>query len=149
MYKIVLGVVLCLFAIESSSQETRPVNKKIKGEILLNFRQQEECWNQKDIICFMEAYSKTEVVQTISDKGVVRGYDNILSNYKKKYFPNGTLGQLFFDRFSFRKLSKKLYFVTGRYNLRLKGTNDLISGWFSVVMKREKKKWAIITDHSS
>lgn len=116
--------------------------------IKANFMKQEACWNGQDIECYMQAYSTTDEIQTISTGGVTFGYENIISDYKR-YFPKGKMGNLYFDEFNFRKLSNKLYFVTGRFNLKFEGREKLVQGWFSVVMKKERGKWLIITDHSS
>ncbi|WP_421801332.1 hypothetical protein [Flagellimonas sp.] len=148
-----LTIVLGLYVIGTTGQELinqdTHIDSKDKKAILLNFQRQEECWNKKDIDCFMEAYSKINLVQAISSNGIVYGYERILSNYKERYYPNGTVGQLSFDRFNFRKLTRKLYFVVGRYNLKLEERDKLVQGWFSVIMKKEKERWVILTDHSS
>ena len=148
---LLVAVGLSSFTVRSqvSTNEIGAVNKKAKKGIVLNFQHQENCWNQGDIECFMKAYAKRDVVQSISSTGVVFGYANILSKYKEKYAPTGTLGQLSFDKFTFRKLIRKYYFVTGRYNLRIKHDREPVRGWFSVIMKKEKTGWVILTDHSS
>lgn len=148
-----LTIVFGLYVVGTMGQERinqdTHVDSKDKKGILLNFQRQEDCWNKQDIDCFMEAYSKTNPVQAISSKGIVYGYDRILSNYKEKYYPDGTVGHLSFDQFNFRKLTGKLYFVVGRYNLKLEERVKLVQGWFSVIMKKEKGRWVILTDHSS
>jgi len=148
-----LTIVFGLYVIGTTGQELTkqltPIDDKVKKGILLNFQRQETCWNKQDIDCFMEAYSKTNPVQAISSKGIVYGYDRILSNYKNKYYPDGTIGHLSFDQFNFRKLTRKLYFVVGRYNLKLEERDKLVQGWFSVIMKKEKGIWVILTDHST
>ncbi len=117
-------------------------------KILENFKQQEDCWNQKDIDCYMQAYATDEEVQTNSRSGVTYGYDDILNNYKK-YFPADSMGELHFDELAMRRLSDQLYFVTGRFNLKAPNQEELRQGWFSVVMKKIKGQWFMITDHSS
>lgn len=116
--------------------------------ILQNFEKQEECWNKADIECYMEAYATTEVIQTTSTGGITFGYDDIIANYKR-YFPSDRMGQLFFDEVKYRRLSTDLYLSTGRFNLKFKNRDELAQGWFSVVMKKIKEEWLIISDHSS
>ncbi|MBO0323006.1 beta-lactamase family protein [Muricauda sp. CAU 1633] len=113
-----------------------------------NFKKQEDCWNNSNIECYMEAYAKTEPIQTASQGGITYGYDNIIGNYKK-YFPKERMGELYFDNINTRRLSDHLYFVTGRFNLKFPGREELAQGWFSVNMKKIKGKWYMITDHSS
>jgi len=142
-----LAIILLGFCITNVHAQKEALTKD-EELILANFKKQETCWNAQDIACYMQAYSTSDEIQTISSGGVTFGYENIISNYKK-YFPKGKMGNLHFDEFHFRKLSNKLYFVTGRFNLKFKGREKLLQGWFSVIMKKEKAKWSIITDHSS
>lgn len=150
--KLIVVSLLVLFTDYLGAQEMEgrynAIDPKTKEQILMNFKYQEECWNNQDLVCYMGAYSKTDRIQTISSGGVTFGYDQILSNYQR-YFPKDRMGQLHFDKFNFRKLSRKLCFVTGRFNLKFKDRNEPVQGWFSVVMKKESGVWAIITDHSS
>lgn len=94
--------------------------------ILENFRIQEECWNQKDLVCYMKAYSKEDTIQTVSRNGAIFGYDSILKIYKK-YFTKDRMGHLNFNSSHFRKLSEELYFVTGRFTLQLDGQAEQFS----------------------
>jgi D-alanyl-D-alanine carboxypeptidase len=113
-----------------------------------NFKKQEDCWNNSDIECYMEAYSKTEPIQTASRGGITYGYENIIGGYKK-YFPKERMGKLYFDHINTRRLSANLYFVTGRFNLKFPDREELSQGWFSVNMKKINGEWYMITDHSS
>ena len=113
-----------------------------------NFNKQEVCWNAADIECYMEAYATTEMIQTISRGGVTKGYDTIIGNYKK-YYPKDKMGQLHFDQMEFRKLSGKYYYVVGRFNLSYEDQKEPRKGYFSVLMKRIKGQWVIVSDHSS
>ena len=146
MKRIVLICLLCVCSFATHAQEgSDKINEKM---ILENFKKQETCWNNHDIECYMQAYSKTEPIQTVSTGGVTFGYDNILSNYKR-YFPKERMGTLSFDNFNLRKLTNDLYFVTGRFNFKFPNQENVSRGWFSVIMKKDKNGWFIITDHSS
>ncbi len=143
-YRLMLFV--SLLALSLSAQNS--LDKLDQQGILDNFKEQEKCWNNNDIECYMNAYSKTDPIQTVSKGGVTFGYENILANYKK-YFPKGKMGKLNFDDFNFRRLTNDLFFVTGRFNLKFENRENPLKAWFSVVMKKHKNKWLIITDHSS
>lgn len=116
--------------------------------IWANFKHQEDCWNEGSIDCYMEAYYVTDEVQTISRGGVTKGFENIKANYLK-YFPPGKMGQLHFDEVDIRKLSFYRYLVTGRFNLKFAGKEELKQGYFSVIMEKIQGKWYIVSDHSS
>lgn len=114
--------------------------------IQANFNRQAACWNAGDLGCYMEAYERSDSIQTVSRSGVTRGYDAILKNYQT-YFPQDRMGSLSFDQFNYKKLSPDYYYVVGRFNLQYR--DQLRQGWFSVLMQRVRGKWLLISDHSS
>ena len=123
------------------------LTKKDEIKILDNFKKQEYYWNLGDLDGFMKAYSKVDTIQTISSIGVTYSYNNILNNYKT-YFPEEKMGTLSYTNLSLKRLSNKLYFVTGEFNLKF--LNQKVKyGWFSAVLKKYKNDWYIIADHSS
>ncbi len=113
-----------------------------------NFKKQEECWNQGDHECYVEAYFPSENVQTVSRGGVTKGYKNILASYKRG-FPKEKMGKLHFDNFSYKKLSRKYAYVVGRFNLKYEDREKPRQGWFSVIMEKIDGQWFMISDHSS
>lgn len=117
-------------------------------KIRQNFSAQEDCWNDHNIECYMEAYAPNKSIQTASRGGITYGYDNIIANYKQ-YFPKDKMGELFFDNISLRKLDNKFYHVTGRFNLRFPDREPLSQGWFSATLEKIHGQWYMITDHSS
>ncbi len=119
-----------------------------KALITGNFTAQENCWNNHDIECYMQAYAPFKDIQTVSRGGVTYGYDHIIGNYKK-YFPKERMGNLHFDHIAMKRLADNLYFVSGRFNLKFDGREELARGWFSATMKKIKGQWYLITDHSS
>ncbi len=122
-------------------------NKAVEG-IKANFKKQEMCWNNSDLVCYMQAYATTEEIQTISRAGVTKGYDVILKQYQQ-YFPPERMGKLHFDHMQFRKIGAKYYYVIGRFNLTFAEQEEVRQGYFSVLMKKIKGKWFIVSDHSS
>ena len=114
--------------------------------ILDNLKQQENCWNNADIDCYMQAYLPAGDTKTISRGGVVYGYENIRRDYKK-YWNAENMGQLHFDQLHMKPLAEKLYLVTGRFNL--KNGDQTRRGHFSALFKKVDQKWYMISDHSS
>lgn len=142
MKDLFIAVLFCLTSVVSLAQSAA-----IEG-IKKNFDRQAACWNAGDLECYMEAYAPEGRIQTVSRAGITTGYDSILNNYKK-YFPPGKMGKLHFDEFQFTKLGGKYHYVVGRFNLNLPGRDELLQGYFSVLMKRIKGDWYIVSDHSS
>lgn len=124
------------------------LDKIDRALIMNNFKEQENCWNNHDIECYMQAYAPLETIQKASHDGVTYGYDKIIGNYRK-HFPKEGMGKLHFDDISMSRLTDNFYFVTGRFNLKTDGRDELVQGWFSATMKKIKGRWFMITDHSS
>lgn len=121
---------------------------KIEEQAILdNFKQQEDCWNEGSIECYMKAYVKSDSIRTISRNGVTYGYEPILQNYLK-YYPEGTMGKLHFDQVNLTRLSEEYYYVTGRFNLTQEGKPEPRQGYFSVLMQKIEGRWLLVSDHS-
>ncbi len=133
---------MCCFALGLYGQS------KAELSILKNFEQQAACWNAADLVCYMKAYASIPAIQTISRAGVTKGYDAILAQYRQ-YFPTDRMGTLTFDKFQFTRISPKYYYVVGRFNLKFRQQTDVHQGYFSVLMKKIKGDWYILSDHSS
>lgn len=121
---------------------------KAKKGIMENFKAQERCWNAHDLDCYVEAaYENSPTTKTIGRAGVTYGVENILANYKK-YYNDDNMGHLFFDQITMDKITGKVYFVTGRFNLEYEG-KETRRGYFSGLAKKINGKWLLVTDHSS
>ena len=108
---------------------------------------QTESWNRGDIEGFMETYWNTDSLMFIGKSGVKRGWEETLNNYKKGYPDATAMGKLSFDIIKIQKLSKKYYYVVGKWMLK-RSIGDL-SGYYDLLLKKINGKWKIISDHSS
>lgn len=117
-----------------------------EAAILANFEQQEKCWNQADIDCYMQAYHPAIDIKTISQAGVMYGYENIRRQYKR-YWNAENMGQLHFDQLRLQTLTEDFYLVTGRFNLKY--DKQMRQGHFSAVFQKIDGKWYMVSDHSS
>lgn len=137
-------ILFCL--IITSSPLIAQKTSKAERDIRANFTEQEQNWSAHNLEAFVKAYDSS--AEMISSRGRTIGVNNILKNYQKSY-TDETMGRLFFDDFSMKKLSSKFYYVVGRYNLEYEGDQKLRQGYFSVIMEKIKGEWLIISDHSS
>lgn len=137
------GFVLGLKTIAKAQLETLE-----KAAILDNFRQQEACWNQADIDCYMKAYHPSDSIRTISSQGPTFGYEAIRRQYQANWPPE-RMGQLYFDQLLLERLAPGLYTAIGRFNLKFPGREEPVQGWFSVLMKQIGGAWYMVSDHSS
>ncbi|MEE9440160.1 MAG: nuclear transport factor 2 family protein [Saprospiraceae bacterium] len=122
-------------------------NSTAETDIRAVLSMQEDAWNTGNITKFMDGYWKSEQLSFIGSKGVTKGWETTLENYKRGY-PNKTImGQLTFDILSMNRISNEAYLVIGKYTL--KREIDQPSGIFTLVWKLINGKWVIISDHTS
>lgn len=108
---------------------------------------QNAAWNRGDIDSFMKGYWENDSLMFIGKSGVTYGWTNTLNNYKKGYPDKANMGELTFTLVQVKKLSKKYYHVTGKWFLK-RSVGD-VGGHFTLLFRKMKGHWAIISDHSS
>ena len=108
---------------------------------------QNEAWNRGDVESFMIGYWNNDSLMFIGTSGVVYGYKNTLDRYKKNNADTADMGKLFFDLIELKKLSAEYYHVTGKWYLK-RSIGDA-GGHFTLLFRKIKGKWVIISDHSS
>ena len=108
---------------------------------------QNAAWNRGDVDAFMVGYWENDSLMFIGKSGVTYGYKNTLSNYKKNYPDTTTMGKLTFTLIKVKQLSTEYFHVTGKYYLTR--TIGDASGHFTLLFRKIKGKWVIISDHSS
>ncbi len=108
---------------------------------------QTESWNRGDLQGFMQTYWQSDSLTFVGKSGVTRGWQNTLNNYKKGYPDTAAMGKLAFDIIDIKMLSPDYCFVVGKWMLK-RSIGDL-SGHYTLLLRRIKGQWKIITDHSS
>jgi len=134
--------VTLLFSFFASSAQ----NKDVK-EILGLLDRQTKAWNNADIDSFMVGYWHDDSLMFIGRKGITYGYRQTMDNYKKNYADTAQMGRLTFDILHVNKLSSEYYFVVGKWFLK-RSVGDL-SGHYTLLFRKIKGRWMIISDHSS
>lgn len=124
-----------------------PAPSKNEKKILLLLDSQTNAWNQGDLISFMTGYWKSDSLQFIGKSGVTYGWDNTLKNYQKGYPDINAMGKLDFTILSLKKLSGRYFQVIGKWHLSRK-IGD-VGGHFTLLFKKVKGQWVIVSDHSS
>ncbi len=104
-------------------------------------------WNRGDVDAFMLDYWKSDSLMFIGKNGVVWGWQNTLNNYKKGYPDTAAMGKLSFDLLQIKKLSRKYYFVVGKWMLQRSKGN--LNGHYNLLLRKIKGQWKIVADHSS
>ena len=124
------------------SQESRDI-ATVKSILL---RQQND-WNKGDIDAFMNGYWESDNLKFVGATGITYGYEATLKNYHKRYPDRAAMGQLTFGIKSVEKLSRKVIMLVGTWDLdRASGP---IGGHFTLMWKKIKGEWVVISDHTS
>lgn len=134
----IIAIVLSISCLSQSKDETAVRN------VLAN---QNAAWNRGDIDAFMVGYWENDSLMFIGKSGVTYGYKNTLANYKKNYPDTTVMGKLTFTLIHVKQISPEYFHVTGKYYLTR--TIGDASGHFTLVFRKIKDRWVIISDHSS
>ena len=124
--------------------EERKADREAIGVVL---REQQAAWNRGDVEAFVQGYWRSPELTFSGSSGVARGWDGVLSRYKKSYPDKAAMGQLDFSELEFRFLGPDAALVLGRYHL--KRDKDEPAGVFTLVWQRFPEGWKIIHDHTS
>jgi len=108
---------------------------------------QTQAWNRGDVRAFMKGYWENDSLMFIGKSGVTYGYKNTLENYKNNYPDTAAMGKLTFTLIQVKRLSPEYYHVTGKWHL--KRTIGDIGGHYTLLFRKIKGQWVIISDHSS
>lgn len=127
--------------------KSQSVKPKVEKKIMDSMKQQETCWNEGDIDCFMEGYWKSEKLRFMGKNGVTYGWQNTLDRYKKTYPDKSAMGKLTFDIISLEMLDKDKALMVGKWHLAR--SKDELGGHFSLIWQKFEKEWVIVFDHSS
>ena len=120
-----------------------------KDELIIrqSMNVQLQAWNAGDINGFMETYWKNDSLMFIGKSGVTYGWENTRQNYIKGYPDTAAMGKLNFTIIQVKRLSVLYFSVVGKWHLTRTAGN--LSGHFTLLFKKIKDKWVIISDHSS
>lgn len=120
---------------------------KDEAAIRNSLAQQTIAWNGGDIVKFMEPYWHSDSLMFIGRSGITYGWKKTLENYKKNYPDAAAMGKLDYTIIQAKRLSVLYFSVVGKWHLA-RTIGDL-NGYFTLLFKKIKKTWVIISDHSS
>ncbi len=109
---------------------------------------QTAAWNRGDLDAFMTiGYWKSDKLKFVSGDRITYGWQSTLDNYKKTYSSAASMGKLTFSGLEIEVLSKDAAFVIGSWSLARDKDNP--KGKFTLLFRKFKEGWRIVTDHSS
>ncbi|MDC8002890.1 nuclear transport factor 2 family protein [Aureisphaera galaxeae] len=127
-----------------SAQTTEAEDKKA---ILAVMKTQEKAWSQNDLEGFMQGYWKSDSLKFYGSRGLTKGWDQTLANYKKGYPTKEHSGTLSFIIDDISKIEENSYWVMGQYHLK-RSVGDA-NGNFLIIFKKIDGEWKIVADMSS
>ena len=140
MRKIIF-IGLLLFSVRSIAQSSDELSvRKVLSE-------QTEAWNNGNVDAFMKGYWENDSLMFVGKNGVTYGWKNTLNNYKKNYPDTSAMGKLDFTIISVKRLSFQYFFIIGKWHLK-RSIGDL-GGHFTLLFKKIKGNWVIVTDHTT
>ncbi len=139
--KIILFLLFCM--VSTSQIQAQPAAKQIRQLLT----KQAKDWSRGDIPAYMNGYWKSDSLVFIGSSGINYGWKNTLTHYQEKYPDAATMGQLRFDIVQVKPLSSDCYFVLGKWFLTR--TAGDVNGHFTLIFRKFKNGWRIVSDHSS
>ena len=138
---LIIVFILCL--------STQVVNAQSKDELGIRtiLAAQTSEWNKGNLESFMKGYWESDSLMFIGKNGITYGWKNTLDNYKKGYPDTAAMGKLNFELVTVKRLSKDYFFVVGKWHLTRSIGN--IGGAYTLLFRKIKNQWVIVTDHSS
>lgn len=108
---------------------------------------QQKAWNEGDLGTFMETYWNNDSLMFIGKSGITYGWKNTLANYQKGYPDTASMGKLNFNLLHVKRISDQYFSVVGKWYLTRSIGN--VGGHFTLLFKKFRNKWLIVSDHSS
>jgi len=134
-------VILLLFGASSASYA------QDRQQILAVLEKQRAAWNAGDLVNYMQGYQQSDSLLFVGKSGPTYGWKQTLANYQKNYPDKQAMGFLTFDIKKVQLISDDTAFVMGAWHL--KRQKDEPQGYFTLIFKKFKSGWKIISDHSS
>ncbi len=136
---LLLVSVLCASDLFAQTADEKAIQKIMDNQVYY--------WNKADLDNFVKGYWNNDSVMFIGKNGIVYGYNNTLQRYKNSYSDTAQMGKLQFTILHVTKLSPEYYSLVGKFYLT-RSMGDL-SGHFTLLFRKIKGEWKIISDHSS
>ena len=136
-------LIVSLFVLATTISAQSKDEKAIRT-VLTN---QTNAWNKGDLQNYMQGYWHNDSLMFIGKSGITYGWQKTLENYKKGYPDTAAMGKLKFELLAVKKLSLNYYFVVGKWNLVRSIGN--VGGAFTLLFRKIKNTWVIVSDHSS
>jgi hypothetical protein len=104
-----------------------------------------DCWNNRDIDCFMQGYWQSEkLIFTSLNHKPAYGWNNTLERYKKSYPTKSSMGELKFQILDLKLISQTNATLKGKWELNIE--KDTPNGLFLLEIDKFDGNWLITKD---
>ncbi len=97
---------ICLAAQDAKMNDTSLIKQVLAKQV--------NAWNGGDIDAFMDGYWHNDSLMFVNQQGITYGWQQTLTNYKKRYDSPEKMGRLNFDILEVNPLGDSYYFVIGK-----------------------------------
>jgi len=140
--RLLLPGIFLFLSLSAAAQKNRD-----EQDILRILDNQNKAWNRGDLEGFMKGYWENDSLMYIGKNGVTYGYAQTLASYKRNYGDTARMGKLTFRIVHVIPLSKEYYQVVGQWNLVRSAGN--VGGYYTLIFRKIRGEWVIVSDHSS
>ncbi|GAB3260688.1 hypothetical protein GCM10027347_25170 [Larkinella harenae] len=142
--KTLYSILLFLLTISLAHAQTSTDRKAILGIL----DRQTRDWNAGNTTAFMNGYWRSDSLTFVGKVGVTYGYEATLSNYKRRYPDRASMGTLKFTILKLEFIANDAAYVIGKFHLTRPKVGDA-EGHFTLLWRKIKGQWVIVSDHSS
>jgi len=142
-----IRIIIFFILITTNIIHSQNIAEKDSLKILNVLETQRQAWNNFDIDEFMQGYLKSDKLVFSGSNGPIYGWNFVKDRYLSNYSSNELMGYLDFEINDLFLISKKVAILLGKFNI--KRDNENLSGYFTLVFKKIKGNWYIVSDHTS
>jgi len=139
--------VIFFLIVSTTTISSQNIKEKDSLQILTVLETQRQAWNNFDIDEFMQGYLKSDKLVFSGSNGPIYGWNFVKDRYLKTYSSNELMGYLDFEINDLFLITKKAAILLGKFNIKRDSEN--LSGYFTLVFKKIKGNWYIVSDHTS
>jgi len=145
--KIFRSNIILIVLLNSIITYTQDFRESDSLSILSVLENQKKAWNNNDIDKFMLGYLNSEKLIFVSKNGPVYGWDFVKDRYKTEYSSKYLMGDLDFEIYDLFLITNRSAILIGKFNLVR--DDEELTGFFSLIFKKIKGDWYIVSDHTS
>ncbi len=145
--KIFRSNIVLIVLLNSIITYTQDFRESDSLSILSVLENQKKAWNNNDIDKFMQGYLNSEKLIFVNKNGPIYGWDFVRDRYKTEYSSKYLMGDLDFEIYDLFLITNRSAILIGKFNLVR--DDEELTGFFSLIFKKIKGDWYIVSDHTS